>query len=383
MAGMRQDNAASVRGVALRVTKLDASGAPAVGTDCDVYMTGGFINFTFTPQYSTGDEIEIKSAAGEVCVYFKMPDTLKNITVGLEICDPDPILTNLLVGGVVLTEVADGSFMPVGTVEGDTIAVGYVAEKTGIEANPYGVAVEVWANAIVGGKSAAGRPFWHYLVPYAKFKLDGDRVVENGNLATVFSGNGGGNAEFGTGPNMDLTDVTPTVPAHTFDWGAPAYTDRAFGYIRGASAPVGLKGCFDNLGIALTGITSGAPASLTPTNGNRPANLTALQGLGALGSSTRWTTGNYVTLGDATEAFWTGTAWAAGRATALVTATGATAGTPGTFTPNGATPPANLAAMSGKTASPTTAWTTGQHVVLGDNSHAYWNGTAWTTGNAP
>jgi hypothetical protein len=65
------------------------------------------------------------------------------------------------------------------------------------------------------------------------------------------------------------------------------------------------------------------------------------------------------------------------------TATGAVAGTPGTYTPSGASAPANLAATSTVTASPTTAWTTGQYVVLGDTSHAHWNATAWVTGNAP
>lgn len=65
------------------------------------------------------------------------------------------------------------------------------------------------------------------------------------------------------------------------------------------------------------------------------------------------------------------------------TATGATAGSPGSFTPGGSTTPANLAAMSTVTASPTTAWTTGQFVVLGDSTHAHWNGTAWVAGNAP
>ena len=64
-------------------------------------------------------------------------------------------------------------------------------------------------------------------------------------------------------------------------------------------------------------------------------------------------------------------------------ATGATAGTPGTFTPSGSTPPADFAALSGITANPTTAWTTGQHVVLGDSSQAHWNGTAWVVGAAP
>jgi hypothetical protein len=68
----------------------------------------------------------------------------------------------------------------------------------------------------------------------------------------------------------------------------------------------------------------------------------------------------------------------------MVAATGATGITsPGTFTPPGAMAPANLAAMTGVTASPATAWTTGQYVVLGDGSTAHWDGTAWVAGIAP
>jgi len=69
-------------------------------------------------------------------------------------------------------------------------------------------------------------------------------------------------------------------------------------------------------------------------------------------------------------------------------ATGATAGAPGSFTPAGTAPPASAAALiAGSpvpiTASPATAWTTGQRVVCADGSTAYWNGTAWVAGTAP
>jgi hypothetical protein len=86
-----------------------------------------------------------------------------------------------------------------------------------------------------------------------------------------------------------------------------------------------------------------------------------------------------VCFGDAT------TSESVGGGTGL-DATGASAGTPGSFTPTGADPPANLAALNaaGITASPGTAWSTGQYVVLGDATHAHWDGTApWVTGNAP
>ena len=66
-----------------------------------------------------------------------------------------------------------------------------------------------------------------------------------------------------------------------------------------------------------------------------------------------------------------------------IVATGATAGLPGSFTPAGATPPANLAAMTGIVASPATNWTIGQHVEMGNGSDCNWNGTAWVAGIHP
>jgi hypothetical protein len=68
-----------------------------------------------------------------------------------------------------------------------------------------------------------------------------------------------------------------------------------------------------------------------------------------------------------------------------IAATGATAGTPGSFTPSGATVPANLSALQSASpavvASPLTAWTTGQSVNLGTGS-AHWDGSAYAAGAA-
>lgn len=58
--------------------------------------------------------------------------------------------------------------------------------------------------------------------------------------------------------------------------------------------------------------------------------------------------------------------------------TGATQGTPGSFTPTGAALPANLAGLQALGAlGQTTAWAVGEYVVLGDATSATWNGTAW------
>jgi hypothetical protein len=69
------------------------------------------------------------------------------------------------------------------------------------------------------------------------------------------------------------------------------------------------------------------------------------------------------------------------KPTGTAVATGATAGTPGTWTPGGSRPPNNMTEMSALTASPATAWTTGQYVAaLGEEY--YWNGTDWALGRA-
>jgi hypothetical protein len=128
-----------------------------------------------------------------------------------------------------------------------------------------------------------------------------------------------------------------------------------------------------------TGVTAGSPGAFTPANATAPANLAALQALGALGQSAAWTAGQYVVLGDGSYATWGGAAWAA-----ATKATAGVAGTPGTWTPAGSIPPATLAALTGSspaiTATPATAWTTGQSVVLGNASDAHWSGTAWLAG---
>lgn len=64
----------------------------------------------------------------------------------------------------------------------------------------------------------------------------------------------------------------------------------------------------------------------------------------------------------------------------IIRATGVVAGTPGYFTPQGATPPANLTdlqtrfSVTGDATPPDslTPWVAGQYVVLGDNSWATW-----------
>ena len=68
-----QNYAASVQGAAIRVTRLDASGALLNGA-LDSYTTSAFLRMSFTPEYEDGEEITEKAADGTVCVSYKAPD---------------------------------------------------------------------------------------------------------------------------------------------------------------------------------------------------------------------------------------------------------------------------------------------------------------------
>lgn len=214
-----QDYAASIQGVSIRVTRLDAAGNLLNGAG-DSYTTSAFMRVSFTPEYEEGEEITEKNANGVVCVSYKAPDTLKRITMELAICEPDPELSSLLSGGLLLRK----------TVNGQVQSVGWALPGVGDDPAGNGVAVEVWSHAVKNGKRASALPYFHWIFPYAKFRQSGDRVIENGMLASTFEGYGLGNPNFAAG--LDGR------------WEFPVAAERPYAYARSSWAPQGLQGFY-------------------------------------------------------------------------------------------------------------------------------------------
>lgn len=250
-----QDNTASIQGVAIRVTRLDATGNPLNGPG-DSYTTSAFMRVSFTPEYEEGDEITEKSANGAVCISYKAPDTLKRITMELAICEPDPELTSLLSGGVLLRKNLGTFASP------NAKSIGWAAPAVGDDPSGNGVAVEAWSLAIKEGKPANVLPYFHWVFPYVKLRQSGDRVIENGVLANTFEGYGLGNSAFESGPDER--------------WEFPSVTDRPYSYARSAWAPSGLAGYYTWHGALTAAVSNRAlatnVATLTTTN---PHNFSA------------------------------------------------------------------------------------------------------------
>jgi len=218
-----QDFAASVQGVSIRVTRLDSAGSLLNGAG-DSYTTSAFMRVSFTPEYEEGDEIVEKSADGTVCVSYKAPDTMKRITMELAICEPDSELTALISGGLLLRKNFGTFAAP------DNKSIGWAAPSVGDDPTGRGVALECWSFAIKDGRRSASLPYFHWVFPYARLRQSGDRVIENGMLATTFEGYGLGNDLFADG--LDGR------------WEFPVSTERSYSYARTTYAPVGLRGFY-------------------------------------------------------------------------------------------------------------------------------------------
>lgn len=80
--------------------------------------------------------------------------------------------------------------------------------------------------------------------------------------------------------------------------------------------------------------------------------------------------------------------WGGAATDNVQNATGATAGSPGSWTPPGSDPPANAAEAVawGVAATPATPWTIGQYVqgsTAGAPGECTWTGSQWVGGRAP
>lgn len=178
----------SLKGRALRLTRLDECGAPVVG-ECSSIVTYGFITVEFAPEVETGEEFTQKNAWGDFCVSEKEPDRNKWVNVSMSMCEVNPDVLDLVGGGKPLTDGTD-----------------IVGASFGEQNNLGAFAVEVWTKQAGGGCGATGTPEWGYFVaPYVvNGAIDGSVTIENGTLALGMKGEGiAATADWGVNPYND------------------------------------------------------------------------------------------------------------------------------------------------------------------------------------
>ena len=289
-----------VRGRAMRVTRLDGCGAPVPGPDSQV-TSDGFVSVALAAQTDEGTTISVTNAAGRICILDEPCPTFTGYDITVEFCGVDPDLFALLTGQPTVSSEA-----------GDVIGF---RMNSKINACDSGFALELWSNvpAAACEAGAAGGTYGYMLIPFARGGVIGDFTV--GNDAVNFTMQGAksrdGNA-WGVGPYNVVAGAG----------GAPSKLPEAIDtddhlLVQTTSVPPPEPTCGGAaLGAAATGATevAGAAATLTPANSYPPADLTAAATGFTASPATAWGSGSFVTLGDGSQAHWSGTAWAAGVA---------------------------------------------------------------------
>lgn len=179
----------TVRGDRLRVTKVDECGAVVTGVGSAV-VTDGFISISYSPEIEDSEEINLKNAAGRICVLDRTRPQLKFYSIEAEFCQVNPELFAMMTGQTVITDAGDE---PVGFVVTDDIVT-------------TGFALEVWTEIpgqeCVDGSTAYG----YFLLPFVVNPIFGDFTIENDAITfTVNAETKKGNA-WGSGP-YDVVDT--------------------------------------------------------------------------------------------------------------------------------------------------------------------------------
>jgi hypothetical protein len=187
------DGAGSLFALAIRVTKLDATGAPLVGAQ-SAYISDALVKAELGLTYSETEEVSQLNGTGVACVAYQAPQSVSRGAIsGLQICQPDPVLKQFLLGGDLIMS-TDPTPAP----------IGYRAPLANTTPNPNGVSCEFWSRAVIGSSYATVLPFIHWVLPRCNLVPSGTwALAADAAMVPEFEGSSEQNAGWGAGPEDD------------------------------------------------------------------------------------------------------------------------------------------------------------------------------------
>lgn len=206
------DGAGSLFALGLRLTKLDASGAPLPGLQ-NCYTTESLAQIGINQEYSDPDAVEFRNGSGAVCVYYAPSKTLlRGLIEDFIICTPDPLVLEFCCGGEVITTGGTNAVQTVtitGTPTGGTFTltyngqtttpIAYNANATAVQAALVALSNIAPGDVTVSGGPGPGTP---YVVTFGGTK---------GNQAVPTMTASGASLTGGSTPAIAVTETTPGV----------------------------------------------------------------------------------------------------------------------------------------------------------------------------
>lgn len=184
-----------VRGRVMRFTRLDACGAPVIGSST-TSVTDGLISVAASPQYEGGDPIRILNANGDICIDAPGKPQLAQEDVTITLCQVNSDVLNIATGSPLVLDAAT----PTPNTVGFRKRCGNANAK---------FALEVWSE-IPGAACTGGlAQYWYSLWPLITSAQFGDYTIENGALNIEFTASAFCGSPWGTGPYFVVNDATP------------------------------------------------------------------------------------------------------------------------------------------------------------------------------
>lgn len=216
------------RGKMLRLTRLDACGAPVEGLTSTLVMKA-FVSGTATMNYQDAEEITQADANGDLCIDDRSPVALRWVDLTLVMCITDPDAINMITGDPLVVDDAT----PTPNVTGFRVDVDLSGSAH--------FALEMWSGIAGQACTVDGFPeYGYWLFPWVRDAQWGEFVVQNGALTLTFTARAVYGGDWGVGPYNIRRDAA--VPA-TLEPLLTAIGPTQVMHYEVTSAPLPTPGC--------------------------------------------------------------------------------------------------------------------------------------------
>lgn len=140
-----------------------------------------------------GDDVEVITGAGAVCFSYLEPDQYKNVTLALSMCDHNPEMMQMMLGGDLISS--------------GGVNIGYAVPAVGTAGNEEGVALTGWTNNMSGSGVDSEYQYIKHLFPKTRW-APADKTFENNPAPMDFTGVGYEGSQYLDGGQNDWAGVS-------------------------------------------------------------------------------------------------------------------------------------------------------------------------------
>lgn len=179
-----------VRGLIMRVTRLDNDCGDPIEGECSTVVSRGFVSVATTDNIEEPQVASQLAADGTYCYYDETEPLLNYVEATITLCQVDPEMFEMMTGAPLV-------------IDGDGNAAGFITDH-----EQYGrasFALEVWSKVAAPRDGAACPPdgitrYGYFLMPWLSRASFGDLTIENAGINFTVTARSERGTPWGVGP---------------------------------------------------------------------------------------------------------------------------------------------------------------------------------------